>query len=71
MTKGPNETYHDRIAARYDDIYDRDPYWDYYFEVGSRHLRRYLPADLAHPVLDAGCGTGLYGLARIDRKSGV
>ncbi len=68
MKKGPNEHYHDRVAARYDDIYARDTYWDYYFDVSYRHLRRWLPADLSQPVLDAGCGTGLYGLELL--KSG-
>jgi S-adenosylmethionine-dependent methyltransferase len=66
--KGPNERYHDRVAARYDDVYAKDAYWDYYFEVGRRRIRRLLPRDLAHPVLDAGCGTGLYGLGLL--KSG-
>jgi SAM-dependent methyltransferase len=60
--KDANEKYHDRIAARYDDVYARDSYWEYYLEVGRRRLKRVLPRDLAHPLLDAGCGTGLYGL---------
>ncbi len=59
--KGPNERYHDRVAPRYDDIYAKDAYWAYYLEVGWRHIKRFLPSDLGKPVLDAGCGTGLYG----------
>lgn len=61
--KGANERHHDRVAARYDDVYARDAYWDYYFEAGWRRLKRLLPRDLGAPVLDAGCGTGKYGLA--------
>jgi SAM-dependent methyltransferase len=66
--KGANERYHDRVAARYDDVYARDAYWDYYFEVGWRRMKRVLPRDLGRPALDAGCGTGLYGAALL--KSG-
>lgn len=64
--KGPNERYHDRVAPRYDDIYAKDAYWSYYFDVGWRHLRRFLPTDLGKPALDAGCGTGLYGLRLVE-----
>ena len=60
--KDANEKYHDRVAARYDDVYGRDAYWEYYLEAGRRRIKKHLPRDLAHPVLDAGCGTGLYGL---------
>ncbi len=59
---GANERYHDRIAARYDSIYARDAYWEFYRAVTWEHLRRFIPADLSRPVLDAGCGTGEYGL---------
>jgi len=58
----PNQRYHDRIAHRYDDIYAKDPYWSYYFDVSWQDLKRSLPRDLGLPILDAGCGTGLYGL---------
>lgn len=58
----PNQRYHDRVAPRYDDIYGKDPYWAYYLDVSWQDLKRSLPTDLALPVLDAGCGTGLYGL---------
>ncbi|HYC79318.1 MAG TPA: class I SAM-dependent methyltransferase [Planctomycetota bacterium] len=66
--KGANERYHDRIAPRYDDVYRKDAYWRHYFDVGWRRIKRRLPSDLSHPVLDAGCGTGLYGLELL--KSG-
>ncbi len=58
----PNQRYHDRVAARYDDIYGRDPYWLYYFDVSWDDLKRSLPRDLSSEILDAGCGTGAYGL---------
>jgi SAM-dependent methyltransferase len=58
----PNQRYHDRVASRYDDIYAKDPYWSYYRDVSWQDLKRSLPTDLALPVLDVGCGTGLYGL---------
>jgi SAM-dependent methyltransferase len=66
--KDPNRSYHDRIAARYDDIYGKDPYWDYYFEVSWQDLKKSLPQDLGKPVLDAGCGSGRYGIKLL--KSG-
>jgi len=58
----PNQRYHDRVAPRYDDIYAKDPYWAYYRDVSWQDLKRSLPTDLGLPVLDAGCGTGIYGL---------
>jgi SAM-dependent methyltransferase len=66
--KGANERYHDRVAARYDDVYAKDPYWEYYFEVGWRRMKRRLPSDLGKPALDVGCGTGRYGIPLL--KSG-
>jgi SAM-dependent methyltransferase len=59
---GPNQRYHDRIAARYDDVYAEDPYWDFYHDVSWRGMKPFLPRDMSKPVLDVGCGTGLYGL---------
>ena len=56
-----NEAYHDRIAARYDDIY-ASPRWDLWHELSWKALKAYLPADLRAPVLEVGCGTGKYGL---------
>lgn len=54
--------FHDRVAARYDAIYDNDAYWSFYREVTWRHLKRFLPTDLSARVLDVGTGTGLWGL---------
>lgn len=59
---GPNQRYHDRIAARYDDVYGNNAYWELYHELSWRALKPFLPRDQSAPVLDAGCGTGLYGL---------
>lgn len=68
MKRSENETYHDRIAPRYDDIHETDAYHSFCREISHRHLRPHLPRDLATRVLDAGCGTGLFG-ARL-AKSG-
>jgi ubiquinone/menaquinone biosynthesis C-methylase UbiE len=57
-----NRRYHDRVAPRYDSIYAKDAYWDFYRAVTWEHLKRFLPTDLSRPVLDAGCGTGEWGL---------
>ena len=56
-----NERYHDRVAHRYDDIYT-GPRWDYWYELSWAPTKARLPADLRAPILDAGCGTGKYGL---------
>jgi ubiquinone/menaquinone biosynthesis C-methylase UbiE len=56
-----NERYHDRVANRYDDIY-RGPRWEAWYELSWNPMKAYLPSDLRAPVLDAGCGTGKYGL---------
>lgn len=57
----PNRKYHDRVASRYDSIYD-DPYWDFHDRITWNHLKPLLPRDLTAPVLDLGCGTGKWGL---------
>ena len=57
-----NRRYHDRVAPRYDSIYAKDAYWDFYRAVTWEHLRRFVPSDLKLPLLDAGCGTGEWGL---------
>lgn len=56
-----NERYHDRVSARYDDIYS-GPKWDLWYELSWNPMKAWLPVDLNAPVLDAGCGTGKYGL---------
>jgi len=56
------ESYHDHVASIYDDMYAKNPYWDFYHEVSWNHLQTCLPRDLSVKVHDVGCGTGLYGL---------
>jgi ubiquinone/menaquinone biosynthesis C-methylase UbiE len=59
--RGPaNRRFHDRVAARYDDVYDT-PYWRFYRDVSWRHLKRFLPERRPLWVADLGCGTGWFG----------
>jgi SAM-dependent methyltransferase len=62
-----SEAYHDRVAGRYDAVYT-SVYWDVYFRLSWEGVRPYIPRDLRAPVVDLGCGTGLYGLKLL--KSG-
>ena len=55
------QNYHDRVASRYDAIYD-DPYWEFHDRITWNHLKPLLPRDLTAAVLDLGCGTGKWGL---------
>jgi len=57
----PIQRYHDRIAGRYDAIYD-DEYWRWHDAVTWLHLKRFLPRDANASVIDLGCGTGKWGL---------
>jgi len=56
-----NESYHDRVAKRYDDIY-KGRRWELWYELSWTPLKARLPPDLRAPVVDLGCGTGRYGL---------
>ncbi len=56
-----NRAYHDRVAGLYDGIYEGDPYWRLWRDLVWRRARRALPSPPA-PVLDAGGGTGHFGL---------
>jgi len=67
MPKDPSRKYHDRIARQYDSIYD-DPYWDFHDELTWRMIKPHLPRDITAPCLDAGTGTGKWGLKLL--KSG-
>ena len=58
--RDPNRRYHDRIAARYDQIYDT-PYWRFYRDVSWRHTKRWLPTQRPASAVDLGCGTGWFG----------
>lgn len=56
-----NRRYHDRVAARYDSIYD-DAYWEFHDRITWNHLKPFLPRDTSVAVMDLGCGTGKWGL---------
>jgi SAM-dependent methyltransferase len=63
-----NRRYHDRVASRYDSIYD-DAYWEFHDRVTWNHLKPYLPGvgpggggKVGAAVMDLGCGTGKWGL---------
>ncbi len=58
----PVEKYHDRVAGIYDTIYEGKPYWELVSDITWRHMRRFLPQNLATRSLDLGCGTGRWGL---------
>lgn len=60
-TNESNRRYHDRVASRYDSIYD-DAYWEFHDRVTWNHIKPFLPRDLAAPVMDLGTGTGKWGL---------
>lgn len=67
MAKDPSRRYHDRVARRYDAIYE-DPYWHFHDEVTWRLIKPYLPRNTAACCADLGCGTGKWGLKLL--KSG-
>jgi SAM-dependent methyltransferase len=58
--RNANQKYHDRVAPRYEEIYD-DDYWQWHDALTWEHLKRFLPADLRAPVIDLGCGSGKWG----------
>ncbi len=60
MVRDSNRRYHDRVAARYDDVYDT-PYWRFYRDVSWRHLKAFLPTTRPAWAADLGCGTGWFG----------
>ena len=61
MPKNTNQRFHDRISGRYDAIYDDDPYHLVLRDLTLARVKPHLPKDFAHPLLDAGCGTGWFG----------
>ena len=61
MVDRRNRRYHDRVAGRYDAVYDT-AYWRFYREISWRHLKRYLPEARPARAADLGCGTGWFGL---------
>ena len=52
-----NRKYHDRVAAKYDQVYDT-AYWRMYREISWRHLKPFLPVHRPARGADLGCGTG-------------
>src|ERR1035437_5844821 len=56
-----NRKYHDRVASRYDSIYD-DAYWEFHDRITWNHIKPFLPRELTAAVMDLGCGTGKWGL---------
>jgi ubiquinone/menaquinone biosynthesis C-methylase UbiE len=67
MARDRSVKYHNRVARKYDAIYD-DAYWLFHDEVTWRHVKPHLPRDLSAKCLDLGCGTGKWGLKLL--KSG-
>ena len=60
VNRDPRESYHDRIAGRYEEVY-RSHYWRLYREISWRHLARFLPRERPARALDLGCGPGWFG----------
>lgn len=58
--RNANQKYHDRIAGKYEQIYD-DQYWQWHDALTWDHIKRFLPSNLATPVVDLGCGSGKWG----------
>jgi len=56
-----NRKYHDRIAGKYDQVYD-GAYWRFYRDISWRHLKPFLPAARPARGADLGCGTGWFGV---------
>lgn len=54
------ERYYDRIAHRYDAMYDT-PYWDLYRRVSWEHVKPILPRERSR-ILDIGGGTGIWAV---------
>ena len=59
--KDANRKFHDRVASRYDSIYD-DAYWEFHDKLTWHHLKPFLPKVSGTQVMDLGTGTGKWGL---------
>ena len=58
--RNANQKYHDRVAGRYEQIYD-DPWWLWHDALTWEYLKPHLPTNLRAPVIDLGCGSGKWG----------
>ncbi|MBP7935998.1 MAG: class I SAM-dependent methyltransferase [Phycisphaerae bacterium] len=58
--RSPNQRYHDRVARRYETVYD-DAYWQWHDDLTWEYLKRHLPANVNAPAVDLGCGSGKWG----------
>jgi ubiquinone/menaquinone biosynthesis C-methylase UbiE len=67
MARDRSVKYHNRVAKKYDAIYD-DDYWRFHDEITWHQVKPHLPRDLSARCLDLGCGTGKWGLKLL--KSG-
>jgi ubiquinone/menaquinone biosynthesis C-methylase UbiE len=65
--KDKSRRYHDRVARRYDAIYD-DPYWELHDALAWDNIKPHLPTAATAHCIDLGCGTGKWGLKLL--KSG-
>ena len=57
MTKSTK--FYNKIAEKYEEVYTT-PFWNLYHEITWQHVKKYLPKNKKHPILDAGGGTGYW-----------
>jgi ubiquinone/menaquinone biosynthesis C-methylase UbiE len=67
MKRDPSRRYHDRVAKKYDAIYE-DAFWEFHDEITWGLIKPHLPRVLPAACADLGCGTGKWGLKLL--KSG-
>jgi ubiquinone/menaquinone biosynthesis C-methylase UbiE len=66
-TPDASRRYHDRVARKYDTIYD-DDYWRFHDRLTWEAIKPHLPRDMSAKCCDLGCGTGKWGMKLL--KSG-
>lgn len=64
-SNSPVKRYHDRVARRYDAMYD-DVYWRFHDSLTWDYIKPHLPSDLSLPIMDAGCGTAKWAVKFLD-----
>lgn len=67
MRRDASRKYHDRVARKYDAIYE-DAFWHFHDEVTWGLIKPHLPRSMPAACADLGCGTGKWGLKLL--KSG-